>query len=124
MIGVPPIVSDLYDFIESKNVSVVFNEVQRQFAMTEPSENLYEQYSKFTYPYSTYNRINDIKKQIKKRKITGIIHYTQTFCHRQIESILFREKLPVPVLTIEADKPGMLEAQTKTRIEAFIEQVS
>ncbi len=124
MIGVPPIVSGLYEFIESKDVAVVFNEVQRQFAMTGTYGSLSGQYSKFTYPYSTYNRIDDIKKQIKIRKISGIIHYAQTFCHRQIESILFREKLPVPVLTIEADKPGEIDAQTKTRIEAFIEQVS
>jgi benzoyl-CoA reductase/2-hydroxyglutaryl-CoA dehydratase subunit BcrC/BadD/HgdB len=122
--GVPPIVSGLHDFIEEKDAAVVFNEVQLQFAMTEPYNSLSEQYSKFTYPYTTFNRINDIKKQIKKRKINGIIHYTQTFCHRQIESILFREKLPVPVLTIEADKPDTLDAQTKTRIEAFIEQIS
>jgi len=32
-IGVPPIVTDLYDYLESRGARVVFNEVQRQFTM-------------------------------------------------------------------------------------------
>jgi benzoyl-CoA reductase/2-hydroxyglutaryl-CoA dehydratase subunit BcrC/BadD/HgdB len=32
-LGVPPIFSDLYEFLESLGASVVFNEIQRQFSM-------------------------------------------------------------------------------------------
>ncbi len=123
-IGVPPVVDDLYQFLDQRDAAVVFNEVQRQFAMIGDHPDLASQYAAYTYPYSTYYRLADVKTQIKKRHVQGIIHYAQTFCHRQIESIIFREELPVPVLTIEADKPGPIEPRNKTRIEAFIEQVA
>ncbi|MDY6970486.1 MAG: 2-hydroxyacyl-CoA dehydratase, partial [Spirochaetota bacterium] len=32
-VGVPPIISDLYSFIEKDNVRIVYNEVQRQFSL-------------------------------------------------------------------------------------------
>lgn len=122
--GVPPIIDDLHQFLESRGARVVYNEVQRQFAMLGDFPDLAAQYAAYTYPYSTGGRIADIKEQIKLRGIRGMIHYAQTFCHRQIESILLRAELPVPVLVIEADRPGPLDARTRTRIEAFLEQVS
>ncbi|MFC2047251.1 2-hydroxyacyl-CoA dehydratase family protein, partial [Chloroflexota bacterium] len=52
-IGVPPVYArDLYHYIESNRARVVFNEVQRQFAMPESGNSLMEQYSNYTYPYS------------------------------------------------------------------------
>jgi len=123
-LGVPPIVNDLYDFIEGRGARVVLNEVQRQFSMPGDHAGLAEQYSAFTYPYDTFGRIEDVKEEIARRNIHGVVHYAQTFCHRQMESILFSEKLPVPVLVVEADVPGPLDARTRTRIEAFIEQLS
>jgi benzoyl-CoA reductase/2-hydroxyglutaryl-CoA dehydratase subunit BcrC/BadD/HgdB len=122
--GVPPIITDLYQYLEAQGARVVFNEVQRQFAMPGEYESLAGQYSSYTYPYDTFRRLQDIKSQIQRRGLAGIIHYAQTFCHRQLESILLRETLPVPVLTIEADKPGPLEAGARTRIDAFLEQMA
>lgn len=122
--GVPSIVDDLYGFLETRGARVVYNEVQRQFAMLEPKPDLARQYSSYTYPYDSFSRLTDINRQVERRSLRGIIHYAQTFCHRQIVNIIFRARLKVPVLTIEADKPGPLEARTKTRIEAFLEQIS
>ena len=34
-IGVPPIIFDLYDFVETLNARAVYNEVQRQFTMAD-----------------------------------------------------------------------------------------
>jgi benzoyl-CoA reductase/2-hydroxyglutaryl-CoA dehydratase subunit BcrC/BadD/HgdB len=125
-IGVPPIFSDIYDFIETLDARVVFNEVQRQFTMAHGIGNndLVEVYRQFTYPYSLDFRLKDIKKQIADREIDGIIHYTQAFCFRGIEDIVIRNELEVPVLTLEGDRPGALDARTKLRIESFVDMLN
>jgi len=52
-IGVPSVFAkELYPYIEKCGARVVFNEVQRQFAMPEPGSSLAEQYANYTYPYS------------------------------------------------------------------------
>lgn len=122
-IGVPPITRGIYDFIEEAGARVVFNEVQRQFAMPYDTVDLVEQYLRYTYPYSVFHRIEDVISQIRLRGIQGVIHYVQAFCFRQIEDILFRKKLNVPVLTLEGDKPGPLDQRTRVRIEAFLEML-
>lgn len=119
-IGVPPIFTDIYEVIESLGARVVFNEVQRQFSMPYPTENIVSQYIKYTYPYGAFARLEDIETEVKKRNVDGIIHYTQTFCFRQIEDLVFREKLSVPFLTLEGDRPGKLDARSRLRLEAFI----
>lgn len=123
-VGVPPIITDIYQFIESKGARVIYNETQRQFAMPEISEDLVEQYRNYTYPYDIFFRIEDIKRQIIKRGLKGIIHYVQSFCFRQIEDIILRKMIDLPVLTLEGDLPGPLDGRTKTRIESFIESIN
>lgn len=122
-IGVPPIFTDLYTYFEQMGARVVFNEVQRQFAMPNVVEDLVEQYRLYTYPYGVFGRIQDVQAEIEKRNIDGIIHYVQSFCFRQIEDMIFREKLDVPILTIEGDKPGRVDARTKLRIDSFLEML-
>ena len=122
-VGVPPIITDLYPFIESLGARVIYNETQRQFAMPGAGENLVDQYLNYTYPYDIFFRIEDIKRQIKKRALKGIIHYVQSFCFRQIEDIILRKMIDLLVLTLEGDLPGSLDGRTKTRIESFIESI-
>ena len=122
-IGVPPIFTDLYGHIEKMGARVVFNEVQRQFAMPFDTPDLVEQYRMYTYPYGVFRRIDDIQQEIERRNLDGIIHYVQSFCFRQIEDMIFREKLQLPILTIEGDKPGKLDARTKMRIDSFLEML-
>ena len=121
--GVPPINVDIYDFVERSGARVVFNEVQRQFAMLQGGESIVEQYSRYTYPYDVFGRIADINEQIHVRRLDGIIHYVQAFCFRQIEDLILRRELPVPVLSIEGNYPGPLSAPNRLRIEAFVEQL-
>ncbi|MCX7747413.1 MAG: 2-hydroxyacyl-CoA dehydratase [Clostridia bacterium] len=125
-IGVPPINSDIYEFVESAGSRIVFNEVQRQFTMAHGVglDDMVDVYRKFTYPYSLHGRLEDIKQQIKIRNLNGIIHYTQAFCFRGIEDIVIRQELEVPVLTLEGDRPGDLDARTKLRIESFIDMLA
>lgn len=122
-IGVPPICPDIYNYLESIGARVVFNEVQRQFAMPNEVADIVTQYQLYTYPYGVFGRLEDIQEEIEKRNIDGVIHYVQSFCYRQIEDMIFREKLNVPLLTIEGDKPGKIDARTKLRIDSFVEML-
>ena len=122
-IGVPPIYTDLYSYLEKRGARVVFNEVQRQFAMPSDADDLVEQYRAYTYPYRVFDRLEDIKTELERRNIDGVIHYVQSFCYRQIEDMIFREKLDLPILTVEGDKPGKLDARTKLRLDSFLEML-
>jgi benzoyl-CoA reductase/2-hydroxyglutaryl-CoA dehydratase subunit BcrC/BadD/HgdB len=123
-LGVPPIFSDLFDRVELLGGRVVFNEIQRQFSMPYECEDLTEQYLKYTYPYDMQGRIEDIKRAVEERRLDGLIHYTQTFCFRQIYDIILRETLSVPILTIEGDRPGPIDSRTAMRIETFIDMLA
>jgi len=121
-IGVPSVFAkELYPYLEKCRARAVFNEVQRQFAMPEPGSSLAEQYANYTYPYSINGRIADIRREIRHRRIDGIIHYVQAFCHRGIGDVIFRETLGLPILTLEGNDNFFLTNHVETRIEAFID---
>jgi benzoyl-CoA reductase/2-hydroxyglutaryl-CoA dehydratase subunit BcrC/BadD/HgdB len=122
-VGVPPIFNGFYEFIESLGAQVVFNEVQRQFSMPFGEGDLVEQYLLYTYPYTINGRIRDIQRAMAMRDLDGLIHYAQTFCYRQIYDILLRDSLPIPILTLEGDRPGPLDGRSALRIETFIEML-
>ncbi len=122
-LGVPPIYTDLYDYLDSLGARVVFNEFQRQFSMPFDTRDIVEQYALYTYPYDVEGRVEDISREVKRRKLDGLIHYTQNFCFRQIQDIVLRKKLDVPILTIEGDAPGQLDQRVKIRLESFVEML-
>ncbi|WP_066639163.1 2-hydroxyacyl-CoA dehydratase family protein [Desulfolucanica intricata] len=122
-IGVPPIIDDLYDYLEERGARVVYNETQRQFTMPFNTGDLVEQYRRYTYPYGIFFRLKDIEQEIEKRNIDGVIHYAQSFCYRQIEDLIIRERLKLPILTLEGDKPNRLDARTRMRLDAFLEML-
>ena len=123
VLGVPPIFSNFYQYMESIGARVVFNEVQRQFCMPYNTDDIVEQYTLYTYPYGAEARIKDIEDAIRERELDGLIHYTQTFCFRQLYDIILREKLNVPILTIEGDRPGEIDRRTALRLDAFVEML-
>jgi len=121
-IGVPSVYDkELYRDIEKHGARVVFNEVQRQFTMPEPGKSLPDQYSNYTYPYGLKQRIADIKVELAKRQVQGVIHYVQAFCHRGIGDLVFRNAIGVPMLTLEGNADFFLNGHVKTRIEAFLD---
>lgn len=124
-IGVPPIMTDIFDFVEKSGARIVYNEVQRQFTMADSIGNtdITATYLNFTYPYGLNERLEDIKKNSEIRKLDGIIHYTQSFCFRGIENIVIKNELETPVLNLEGDGPGKTDARTRLRIEAFIDML-
>jgi benzoyl-CoA reductase/2-hydroxyglutaryl-CoA dehydratase subunit BcrC/BadD/HgdB len=123
-IGVPSVYArDLYRYLERHGARVVFNEIQRQFAMPEPGASLAEQYANYTYPYSIHERLKDIKAELLRRQVDGVIHYVQAFCHRGIGDIIFREAINLPVLTLEGNDNFFLSSHIKTRLEAFLDML-
>ncbi|NMA51521.1 MAG: 2-hydroxyacyl-CoA dehydratase, partial [Peptococcaceae bacterium] len=122
-IGVPPIVGEIYDFLEERGARVVYNETQRQFSMPYGVGDMVEQYRLYTYPYGIFFRLEDIQREAARRKLDGIIHYAQSFCYRHIEDLIIRQKLKLPVLTLECDKPSRLDARTRMRLEVFLDML-
>lgn len=122
-IGVPPITGDIYSYIEEHGARVIYNEVQREFSFPREKESIYDQYHDYTYIYSNRYRMDEIKREIKTRKLDAIIHYTQAFCHKSAEDILVKDSIDIPVLHIEGDKLNSLDARTKLRLEAFIDML-
>ena len=122
-IGIPPLFLDFFEYVESLGIHIVYNEISRQFSMPYQTHDLVEQYLAYTYPYGIFTRLVDIKKEIMKRKIHGLIHYVQAFCFRQIEDLIIRHEVSCPVLTIEGDMPINIDARTRIRIETFVKML-
>ncbi len=122
--GIPPICGGLFQMIEEHGAQIVFDEIPRQFSMPPPTRSLLEQYRMYTYPYDIFGRLEDIQREIARRQVQGVIHYVQSFCFRQVQDVLLRRALNVPLLTLECDRPGPLDSRTMTRVEAFLELLS
>lgn len=122
-IGVPPILLDFYDFVSDQGGHIVFNETQRQFSLPQGGEDIVAAYRQYTYPYGIFERLADIREEVARRRIRGIIHYVQGFCFRIMDDIILKDSLKVPILTIEGEFPKPLDSRTKLRIEAFLEML-
>jgi benzoyl-CoA reductase/2-hydroxyglutaryl-CoA dehydratase subunit BcrC/BadD/HgdB len=120
-IGVPPIITDIFPRIEALGGNTIFFEVQRQFTMPSGSNDWVQRYLDYTYPYDISSRVKDIKQQVHSRKLDGIIHYFQSFCHRQIDDMIFRKELDIPLLAIEGNLPGPMDERTQIRLESFLD---
>ena len=120
-LGVPPIYRDIYDSIVQQGADVLYNEVQRQFAMPSLLPDIVDQYLAYTYPYSVFERLEDILPQLSQRRIDVVISYTQSFCHLQIDNILLKNHIYLPFLTLEGDQPEALDNRTLLRLESFFE---
>ena len=123
-VGVPPITPEVFQFLEELGARVVFHEVQRQFTLPHNKGDLVDRYLAFTYPYTLSGRLRDIEAEVARRRLQGIIHYVQSFCFRQVEDILLRRRLSLPILTLEMDRSGRLDSRTRMRLESFVEMLT
>jgi benzoyl-CoA reductase/2-hydroxyglutaryl-CoA dehydratase subunit BcrC/BadD/HgdB len=55
--------------------------------------------------------------------VDAVIHYAQSFCYRQIEDLIIRREIKLPILTLEGDKPGRMDARTRMRVDAFLDML-
>ncbi|MDD5086029.1 MAG: 2-hydroxyacyl-CoA dehydratase [Candidatus Omnitrophica bacterium] len=122
ILGVPAIVPEIYNYIESLGGLVVYSEMAREFTFPSYRKGWAEQYLDFTYPYGLDYRLGVIRAEIERRGLDGIIHYVQSFCPREAEDIIFREKLKLPYLTLECNDPLELDGRNRTKLEAFMER--
>ncbi|MGA7562565.1 MAG: 2-hydroxyacyl-CoA dehydratase [Desulfobaccales bacterium] len=119
--GIPPIFTDLWEYLEELGAGVVFHEFPRQFSMPQAGPDLAEQYFHYTYPYEIAGRLADLGAAVRTRRLDGLVHYTQSFCFRQMFDQTIREGLNLPILTIEGDRPASLDSRTRMRLEAFVD---
>ncbi len=119
--GIPPILTDLWPYLEELGAAVVYHEFPRQFSMPYESADLVEQYLNYTYPYDIGGRLADLKEAVATRRLDGLVHYTQSFCFRQMFDQFLRDHLDLPLLTIEGDRPTRLDSRTRMRLEACVD---
>jgi benzoyl-CoA reductase/2-hydroxyglutaryl-CoA dehydratase subunit BcrC/BadD/HgdB len=88
------------------------------------SDDIVEQYLNYTYPYGGRARAEFIEREIARRKLDGIILYSENFCYKSIINTYLKSHLTVPSIEIEGKSPEKMDARTKLRIEAFIEMLA
>jgi len=125
LLGVPPIYRDFHEVAENSGLHIVFDELPYEFLRLGGMnlKELVKSYATYTFARPLAFRINFLKKELERRKIEGIIHYTQYACHHVLEDDVLRRELPYPFLTVQGDLPGKTPAQVRLRLEAFAERL-
>ncbi len=125
LIGVPPIYYDFHEAAQSLGMHIVFDELPFEFLRHGGSDirTLARDYCDYTFSRQLDFRISFLQKELEKRNVEGVIHYTQYACHHNLEDEVMREELDYPVLTIQGDLPGATSQQVKLRLEAFKEML-
>ena len=125
LIGVPPIYSDIHEVAENLGLQVVFDELPYEF-IRHGGDNIHSiarDYCEYTFARPLDFRFGFLRKELDRRKVDGVIHYTQFACHHMLEDDILRNELDYPVLTIQGDMPGKTPEQVKLRLEAFGEML-
>ncbi len=125
LIGVPPIYHDFHEVAQSLDLQIVFDELPFEF-IRHSGINIKEaaqDYCDYSFARPLDFRIGFLQKELEKRKVDGIIHYTQFACHHTLEDEVMRQKLDYPMLTLQGDMPGKTPEQIKLRLEAFREMI-
>lgn len=125
LIGVPPIYHDFHEIAQSIGLHIVFDELPYEFIRHGGCDikEIARDYCDYTFARPLEFRIDFLKKELKRRRVDGVIHYTQFACHHMLEDEVLREKLDHPVLTIQGDLPGNTPQQIILRLEAFREML-
>jgi benzoyl-CoA reductase/2-hydroxyglutaryl-CoA dehydratase subunit BcrC/BadD/HgdB len=126
LLGVPPINHDFHTLLASFGFHVVYDELPFEFARLSGNnvKECAKNYCNYTFARNIEFRLNFLKKELKRREVDGIIHYTQFACHHLLEDDLLKKDLDYPFLTIQGDLPGETSKQAIVRLEAFSEMLS
>ncbi len=125
LLGVPPIYADFHEVAERIGFHIVFDELPYEFIRLRGKNEgeVAHNYVSYSFARNITHRIHLLKKELRKRRIEGIIHYTQFPCHHILEDEILRRELPYPMLTIQGDLPQKTPEQIKLRLEAFYEML-
>ena len=125
LIGVPPIYYDFHEVTQSLGMQIVFDELPYEFIRHTGTDikDLARDYCNYTFARPLEFRFNFLRNELQKRKVDGVIHYTQFACHHMLEDEVIRRELDYPILTIQGDMPGSTPQQIKVRLEAFREML-
>ena len=124
LVGDIPICTEIYKVVERCGARIVFNEVQRQYTMPFSSDDVVDQYIKFTIPYSIDRRVEDIKQSIQERKLHGLIHCINTPRSGFVRDIIFRSKLDIPIFSYEENDNFALGVRTVMGIADFVKNLA
>ncbi|MCZ7356070.1 MAG: 2-hydroxyacyl-CoA dehydratase family protein [Candidatus Methanoperedens sp.] len=125
LLGVPPIYHDFHEIAETLGISIVFDELPYEFVRHGGNDigEIALDYCDYTFARPLDFRIDFLQKELEKRKVDGVVHYTQFACHHVLEDEILRAELDYPVLTIQGDLPGNTPEQVRLRLEAFREML-
>jgi benzoyl-CoA reductase/2-hydroxyglutaryl-CoA dehydratase subunit BcrC/BadD/HgdB len=118
-LGIPPLWSNLYETFEGLGGRVVYNEFPHQTSMPDLRDSLVEQYCGFTPHYDIFTRLAEIERQLETRQVHGIIHSLQSPCTGQVEDLIFRQRLKLPLLTLCTNRLGPVDNHTRMQIADF-----
>jgi len=123
LLGVPPIYHDFHLAVEDLAMRVVYDELPHEFVRLGGGtlDEMAASYSDYTFAREMGHRLAFLEKELERRKIDGVVHYTQYACHHSLEDEMLRETLSYPTLTIQGDLPGPTPQSVKFRLEAFSE---
>lgn len=126
LIGVPPIYRDFHNVCAEAGLQVVFDELPYEFLRLGGNDidSLARSYSTYTFARPVEYRLGFLERELRTRKVDGVIHYAQFTCHHLLEDGMLRERLNRPMLTVQGDLPGETPAQIRLRLEAFGELLS
>jgi benzoyl-CoA reductase/2-hydroxyglutaryl-CoA dehydratase subunit BcrC/BadD/HgdB len=123
MVGVPPIYPDFHEVAEGFGLQVVFDELPWEFARVDgrTMEAMARNYAGYSFARDLEYRLDHLERELARRRVEGVVHYTQYACHHILEDDILRDRLDLPVLTVQGDLPRRCPEQEKLRLEAFSE---
>jgi benzoyl-CoA reductase/2-hydroxyglutaryl-CoA dehydratase subunit BcrC/BadD/HgdB len=123
LVGVPPIYPDFHQVCEGYGMQVVFDELPWEFARMggRTMETLARAYAGYTFARDLEHRFDRLEEELTRRRVEGVVHYTQYACHHVLEDDMLRQRLDLPMLTVQGDLARGCPEQEKLRLEAFAE---
>jgi hypothetical protein len=123
LVGVPPIYPDFHEVCEAFGMQVVFDELPWEFARVggRTQASMARNYAGYTFARDLEYRFGKLEEELKRRRVEGVVHYTQYACHHVLEDDMLRERLDLPMLTVQGDLARPCPEQEKLRLEAFSE---
>jgi benzoyl-CoA reductase/2-hydroxyglutaryl-CoA dehydratase subunit BcrC/BadD/HgdB len=109
--------------VEGYGMHVVFDELPWEFTRLggRNISSMARSYTGYTFARELEYRLELLEGELERRRVDGVIHYTQYACHHVLEDEVLRDRLDLPLLTVQGDLPRSCPAQERLRLEAFAE---